>query len=185
MQFAIELWKPILFSGIAVFILSAMVWTVLPHHKKEWAKVPNEGDVLDTLRAGGVTPGLYSFPYASDMKEMGSPEMMARMQTGPVGYLTVASSGAPAMGPMMAKSAIYNVVVALFVGYVAYHTLAPGAEYLEVFRVTGTVTFMACALGAVPDSIWFGKPWKSYFLHAFDGFMYAVVTAGIFGWLWP
>lgn len=185
MEFLLELWKPILLGGIGVFIVSALVWTVMPHHKKEWAPLPNETDVANVMRAGGLKPGLYSMPFMADMKEMGTPEGKAKMEQGPVAYITIAPNGIPAMGPMMAKSAVYNVVVAIFVAYVAYHTLAPGAEYLEVFRVTGTVAFMACALGAVPDSIWFGKPWKSYFLHAFDGLMYALVMAGLFGWLWP
>lgn len=184
MEFLQTLWMPILISGIAVFILSAMVWTVFPHHKSEWRRLSSEDALLDALRAGNVTPGLYSFPFAIDMKEMGNPEFVAKMQRGPVGYLTVAPNGAPAMGPMMAKSVVYNLFVAAMVGYVAFHTIDPNAEYLRVFRVTGTVTFMACALGTVPDAIWFGKPWKSWALQAADAMMYALVTAGIFGWLW-
>lgn len=184
MEFVVELWMPIVLSGVAVFILSALAWTVMPHHKTEWRKLANEDAVLDALRAGGVSPGLYSFPHATDMKEMGNPDFVARMQRGPMGYLTVAPNGPPAMGPMMAKSLVYNLVVALFVGYVLWNTVAPDAEYLQVFRVAGTVTFMACALGSVPDSIWFGKPWRSYALHVADALAYALVTAGIFGWLW-
>lgn len=185
MQFVVELWKPIVFSGLAVFVLSALVWTVLPHHKKEWQRLSNEDDVLNAIRAGNPAPGLYSFPFASDMKEMGAPELIAKMERGPMGYLTIAPNGAPQMGPMMAKSLVYNIGIAFFVAYVAYHALAPGADYLEVFRLTGTVGFMACALGSVSDSIWFGKPWKSWLLHAFDGLMYALVIGGFFGWLWP
>jgi hypothetical protein len=185
MQFVIELWQPILFSGLAVFVLSALVWTVLPHHKKEWQQLPNESAVLSAIRAGNPSPGLYSIPYASDMKELGTPEMVAKMESGPVGYLTIAPNGTPKMGPMMAKSILYNIGVSFFVAYVAYHALAPGASYREVYRITGTVAFAAYAFGNVSDSIWFAKPWKSWTLHAFDSMMYALVIGGFFGWLWP
>jgi hypothetical protein len=184
-QFAVELWKPILFSGLAVFILSALVWTVFPHHKTEWKKLPNEDAVRDAIRAGSPAPGLYAMPYCRDGKELNSPEMKAKMDAGPVAYLTLVRNGAPAMGPMMAKSVVFNLIVSLFVAYVAFQALPPGAEYLEVFRITGTIGFMACGLGVVPDAIWFGKPWKSVALHAGDALLYGLVIGGFFGWLWP
>jgi hypothetical protein len=60
----------------------------------------------------------------------------------------------------------------------------PGADYLAVFRVVGTVSFMAYSFANISDSIWFGRPWKSWFLQAGDGLLYGLVTAGVFGWLW-
>lgn len=184
MEFVLELWKPILLGGIGVWIVSALVWTVMPHHKKEWAPLPNEMDVGNVMRAGAIKPGLYSMPFMADMKEMGTPEGKAKMEQGPLAYITVAPNGMPAMGPMMVKSVVYNLVVAIFVAYVAWHTLEPGAEYLQVFRVAGTLTFMSCALGVVPEAIWFSRPWKSIALHAFDAALYAMVMGGVFGWLW-
>jgi hypothetical protein len=184
MEFLLELWKPILIGGIGVFIVSALVWTVFPHHKTEWAPLPNEMEVANAMRAGSPAPGLYTIPHMTDMKEMGTPEGKAKMEQGPVAYLTIAPNGIPAMGPMMAKSVVYNIVVAVFVAYVAWHTLQPGAEYLAVFRIAGTTTFIACALGVVPEAIWFARPWKSIALHAFDAALYAMVMGGVFGWLW-
>ncbi len=184
MEFVLELWKPILFSGLAVFALSAVSWTLLPFHNKEWNKLSNEDAVAAALRASSPAPGLYSLPHAADAKAMGTPEMQAKLAGGPVAYLTVAPNGNPAMGPMMAKSVIYNIIVSLFVAYVASLTLARDAEYLAVFRVTGTVAFMAYAFGTVPDSIWFAKPWKSYRLHAADALVYGLVVGGFFGWLY-
>ena len=32
---------------------------------------------------------------------------------------------------------------------------------------------------------WKMKPCKMTLKHAFDGLVYALLTAGIFGWLWP
>lgn len=184
MEFVLELWKPIVFSGLAVFVLSAISWTLLPFHNKEWSKLPNEDAVAAALRAGNVAPGLYSLPHAGDSKAMGTPEMKAKMDSGPLAFLTVAPNGMPAMGPMMAKSVVYNLIVSIFVAYVASLTLAPDAEYLAVFRITGTVAFMAYALGTVPDSIWFWKPWRSYALHAADSLVFGLVVGGFFGWLY-
>ena len=58
MEFVIELWKPILLSGLAVFIMSALVWTALPHHKKEFARLPDEDALLKALRASNPAPDM-------------------------------------------------------------------------------------------------------------------------------
>ena len=63
--------------------------------------------------------------------------------------------------------------------------LPPAADYLEVFRITGTATFMAYALGAISESIWFARPWKSLAMNTCDALLYAGVAGGVFGWLWP
>jgi len=90
------------------------------------------------------------------------------------------------MGPMMAKSLAYNVVVTMLVAYVAWHALQGGApDYLSVFRIVGTTAMMSYILAMVPESIWFGRPWRTLGMQALDGIAYGLVTAGIFGWLWP
>ena len=185
MEFVMELWKPILLSGFAVFMMSAIVWTALPHHKKEFAALPDEDAVLKALRAGNPAPGLYNLPHMESQAEMNSPEGKAKLGAGRTALITVMPGGMPPMGPMMAKSFVANVIVAIFVAYVGWHTLPMGTEYLQVFRITGTVTFMAYALATIPESIWFGRPWSAYLLGAFDALLYALIAAGIFGWLWP
>jgi hypothetical protein len=68
---------------------------------------------------------------------------------------------------------------------VAAHSLVPGAEYLKVFRIVGTVGFLAYGMGQFPAAIWMGKPWKVAWKEAFDALVYGLLTAGTFGWLWP
>jgi hypothetical protein len=184
MDFVMELWKPILLSGLAVFILSAMAWTVLPHHRKEYGRMANEDGIADAIRAGNIAPGLYSIPHAGDMKEMGTPEMKAKMERGPNAFIAIVKSGNRGMGPMMIQSFITNIIIATFIAYIASKALPTGAEYMTVFCLVATATFMAYGLGTIPDSIWFGKPWRSYALNAADSLAYALVTGGIFGWLW-
>ena len=185
MEFVMELWKPILLSGFAVFVVSALAWTVLPHHRKEYSKLPNDDAILAALRAGNPPPGLYSLPWASGQDEMQKPEFIAKMNAGPTAFLTVRPPGMPPMGPLMAKSLVSNIIIAIFVAYVGWHSLPMGTEYLQVFRVTGAVTFIAYGLGTVPESVWFGRPWSSFLLGAFDALLYGLVAGGVFGWLWP
>jgi len=33
--------------------------------------------------------------------------------------------------------------------------------------------------------VWKLKPWSMTFKHVFDGLVYGLLTAGVFGWLWP
>jgi hypothetical protein len=184
MQFLMDLWLPILLSGLAVFMLSALAWMVLPHHKKEWQKFPNEDAVMNAVRAGNPKGGLYNFPHADDPKAMQTVEFQTKMNAGVIAYVTVVEHAGKGMGGTMAKSLLGNLIVSVFVAYVASIALQPGADYLTVFRLTGAVTFMAYGLGQIQESVWFGRPWKSYFLGAADALVYALVTGGIFGWRW-
>lgn len=183
MQFLADLWLPILLSGVAVFILSAISHAALPFHHKEWGRLPNEDAVMDALRSGMSGHGLYSVPSAAG-GDPNAPDVKAKMERGPIAFITILPAGLPSMGRMMGLSVIYNIAVSVFVAYVASHTVAAGSDYLAVFRVTGTVAFMAYALSSVPDSIWFGRPWSSYVLQVIDALVYALVIGGIFGWRW-
>jgi hypothetical protein len=184
MQFLTDLWLPIVVSGVAVFIVSALFWTVLPNHKTEFAGVAGEDAVMNALRAGGAKPGRYVVPWMGEGELMKTPEGRAKLETGPIAYITVAPPGMPNMGKMMGLSLLSAIIISAFVGYLAWHTVGGTAEYLRVFRITGTATFMAYNLGYISESVWFARPWKSYGINAFDSLVYAGVTGGIFGWLW-
>jgi hypothetical protein len=80
---------------------------------------------------------------------------------------------------------LFTLVVSLVAGYLASRTLAPGSEYLDVFRVTGTVAFAGYVLALWEHAIWFGRSWVATAKFSFDGLIYALLTAGVFGWLWP
>jgi hypothetical protein len=99
--------------------------------------------------------------------------------------MTVIPSGAPNMGKYLGLWFAYCIVVGIFVACITGHTRAPGTEYLEVFRVAGATAFLAYGLGQIQDSIWKGQTWGVTFKHMFDGLIYALLTAGTFGWLWP
>jgi hypothetical protein len=71
------------------------------------------------------------------------------------------------------------------VAYLLSRTVPAGASYLAVFRVAGTIAFLAYGFAHLSDSIWKGEPWGNSFKTLFDGLIYGCVTGGVFGWLWP
>src|SRR5258708_6905138 len=179
------LWLPILLSAVIVFVASSIMHMVLPYHKSDYRKLPDEDKVVDALRAAGVTPGpVYHFPHTTH-KEMKSPEVVEKFKRGPIGLLTVIPSGAPAMGKYLATWFVYCVVVSAFVAIVVGSTLRPGTPYLEVFHLAGLAAFLAYGVGQIQDSIWKGQTWGVTFKHVVDGLIYALVTAGTFAGLWP
>ena len=92
------LWLPILLSAVLVFVASSIIHMVLPYHRSDYRQLPDEDGVRAALRSEAVAPGLYTVPYCTDPKEMGSEEMMAKFEEGPVAFVTVMESGPPAMG---------------------------------------------------------------------------------------
>jgi hypothetical protein len=179
------LWLPILLSTVIVFFASFIMHTVLGYHKSDYRKLPDEDRVTDALRSAGVTPGPdYYFPYCS-FEEMKSAPMIEKMKRGPVGFVTMLPSGPPAMGKNLVQWFLYCVVIGIFVAYLSGRLLAPGTAFLQVFRVVGTVAFLGYGAAHVQESIWGGRSWVVTLKHLFDSLIYAVLTAAIFGWLWP
>jgi hypothetical protein len=179
------LWLSVLISAVIVFIASSILHMVLAFHKNDCRQLPQEERVLETLRAAGVTPGrMYMFPYCSH-KEMRSPESVEKFKRGPVGMMTVIPSGTPAMGKFLTLWFLYSLLVGALVACLTAHTMSPGAQFLEVFRVAAVAAFLGYAVGNIPDSIWKGQPWSVTLKHMFDGVIYALLTAATFGFLWP
>lgn len=186
MEFVSQLWLPIILATAIAFIVSALLWTVIPVHKNEWAGVPDQDGLMDLLRKAGVQPGGYLFPFEADRSN--KEKMAAAMQKwaeGPSGTMFIVPKGPMSMGKMMGQQIVFFLVVNFFLAYVGFHTLAHGAPYLAVFRVIGAVGFMTYFFGTVPECIWFGRPWKNQWIQIVDALAYALMTAGTFGWLWP
>lgn len=178
------LWLPILLSAVIVFVASSIMHMVLPYHRSDYKKLPDEDKVAAALRSSGVTRGLYSIPYCTH-QEMKSPEMKEKFKQGPVALITVFPSGAMNIGKYLGLWFVYCLVIGVFTAYLTGRVLVPGTNYLAVFRVAGTVSFMAYGVGQLNDSIWKGQPWSNTIKHFIDGLIFAMLTAGTFGWLWP
>ncbi len=183
MSFLSQLWLPILVSAVLVFILSAASHMVLPWRRNEWGRITDAGALQGALR--GLKPGLYAFPASPDPKQQMTKEWMERWAKGPSGWLTLAAPGPITMGRNLALSFLVFAAVAFVDAYVAWHALGPGARYLAVFRIVGTVGFMSYGLAPVFASIWYDRPWRAYVLDVVDALVYCLGMAGVFGWLWP
>jgi hypothetical protein len=178
------LWLPIVLSAVIVFIASSIMHMLLPYHRSDYRQLPDEDKLLASLRAIGLKRGLYHFPFCSH-KEMNSPAMIEKFKQGPVGMLTVFPSGPPAMPKFLGMWFAYCLIISIFVAYLTGHTVAPGAPYLAVFCVAGTAAFLAYGVGQLSNGIWKGQPWGMTLKEVIDGLVYASLTAGTFGWLWP
>jgi hypothetical protein len=181
----VSLWVPILLSAVLVFVVSSVIHMMLGYHASDFAKVPSEDGVMDAVRPFNIPPGDYMMPHAGSSAAMKDPAYLEKHKRGPVATMTVFPSGELAMGSSLVQWFLYAVVVSLFAAYVAGRALGPGAPYLEVFRFAGVVAFAGYALALPQQSIWFKRKWSTTLKSAFDGLVYALITAGTFGWLWP
>jgi len=185
MVYLTQLWLPILLSAVVVFIASSIMHMALGYHASDYQKLPNEDKVLEALRAAGVAPGNYHFPHCASHKEMNSPAMIEKLTQGPLGLLNVIPSGPPSMGKFLLLWFLYCLAVAVFVAYLTGRALGPGTAFLAVFRIAGTAGFLGYAAAHTSDSIWKGQRWSTTIRFLFDGLVYGLLTAGVFGWLWP
>jgi hypothetical protein len=180
------LWLPILLSSVAVFIMSSIIHMMSPWHKSDYAMVPDQDRVMDALRPFGIPPGDYMMPRPSSMADMKSAEFQAKRARGPVMMLTVIPSGAStAMGKYLVSWFVYLVVVSAIAACVASAAAGVAPTYHRIFHFVGVTAFTAYVVGQWPMSIWMHRPWSTTIKHTFDGLIYALVTALIFGWLWP
>jgi len=180
----VTLWLPILLSAVIVFIASSVMHVVLTYHNSDFKPIPEEAKVSAAVRSAGVTPGYYMFPYC-DHKQMKSPEMQEKFKQGPVGMIVVRPNGMPHMGKHLGMWFAYCLLISIFVAYLTGHTVAHGSASLAAFRIAGTAAFLAYGIGQLSNAIWKGHPLGMTLKEVFDGLIYASLTAGTFGWLWP
>ena len=176
-----SLWQPIIASAVVVYIAGAAIWMAMPWHKGEWQKTPDEEALRAALK--GCVPGMYTVPNCTDQAEFKNPDMQQKFVEGPQAFITVVPSGLPTMGPKLALMFGYNVLVAIICAYLLSRTVADGADYLTVFRITGTVAFVCYGVAYIQESIWFGRKWSATIKTFLDALIYALLTGGIFGWL--
>ena len=179
------LWLPILLSAVIVFVASSIIHMFLPWHKGDYRRTPDEDKFMDTVRPLAIPPGDYMVPRANSMEEMRTPEFKEKFSKGPVLMFTMFPGGSMSMGRNMALWFLYCVVVGFFSAYVASRALPPHADYLEVFRFAGTAAFLTYAGALWQLSIWYRRAWSTTIKSTIDGLIYAGLTAGTFGWLWP
>ena len=179
------LWLPILLASVIVFVASSIIHMAPLWHRNDYPRLAQEDAVIAALRPLDLPPGDYMVPRASSMAEMGSPEFIDKMNQGPVLILTVVPKGPWSMGQNLSLWFVYCLVVSFIAAYVAGRALPAGAHYLAAFRFAGVTAFVGYSLALWQMSIWYKRAWISTLKGTIDGLIYALLTAGTFGWLWP
>lgn len=176
-------WLPTLVAAVLVFLASWLMHTILPHHKSDFGKLPDQNGIMDAIRAAGVKQGNYHFPYMTGPDAMKDPAFKEACDRGPVGVLSIGPNGMMNMGKGLTQHFLYCLVVSFMAGYVAHAAVGAGGDYLTVFRISGTAAWMAYAVAHASASIWFFQSWSTTWKYVLDGLVYALLTAGVFGWL--
>lgn len=181
----LNLWLPILVTAVLIFVASSLIHMVFKWHNSDYKKVANEDEVRAAIRAGSPAPGQYVVPYCMDMKDMKGEAMMKKFTEGPIAFVTVRKNGPPAMGTTLALWFVFTVFIAAVAAYVASQVYGLKANPHQAGHLVGMLSFLAYAAGSVPLGIWMGKPWGSVAKDVLDGFIYGVISALTFMWLWP
>ena len=147
--------------------------------------MPDEDKVMDTLRPLDIPPGDYMVPRPSSREDMRSPDFLDKLRNGPVMIFTVFPNGQTSMGMSLTLWFFYIVVVGFFTAYLAARTLPVDADFLHIFRLTGVTSFMGYCAALWQMSIWYRRAWSTTIKATGDGFIYALLTAVTFAWLWP
>jgi len=176
---------PILLSSVIVWVASSIIHMALPWHKGDYPKVPDEPRFRSAVGPLAIPPGEYMVPHCDSMAEMKSPEFKAKVTEGPVMMMTVMPNGIMGMGKSLTLWFVYLLITGVFAAYIAGHALPPGSPYLEVFRFVGASAFLAYAFALWQGVIWYHRSTRVALMSTLDGLIYALLTAGTFGWLWP
>ena len=179
------LWMPILLSAVLVFLASSVLHMALPWHRGDYPPLPREDEFRAAVGPLNIPPGDYMVPRAGSMEEMKSPAFTEKLKQGPNLMMTVFPPGPFTMGKNLALWFLYSLVISLFAAYVAGRALGAGSEYLAIFRFVGVTTFLGYSAALWQNTIWYQRSWVTTAKSTVDGLIYALLSAGAFGWLWP
>jgi hypothetical protein len=171
-----SLWMPILISTVIAFAAGSLMHVLIKHHRNDFKAAPDEASALQALSALGLAPGDYFIPHPTQSHQSSAPSVI---------IMTVMRPGGIKLGSSLFQWTVYQLIITILCAYVASRTLPVAAPYLNVFRVVGTVGFMAYSVAYAHESIWWQRSWGITLRYMFDGLVYALLTAGVFGWLWP
>jgi hypothetical protein len=184
MEPLIALWLPILLSAAAVWVIAAVVWMALPHHKRDFIGLADEDGFVDYIRSSGIKPGNYVFPDFRDPEVMKAEKTQKALNEGPVGHLSVWQSPLTMGGKMVATFVVYLVVSAL-IAYLTRAALPGPAGFAKVFRIAATAGILAYSFSFIPNAVWFGSYRRTIVANLVDGIAYGCITGAIFAEFWP
>jgi hypothetical protein len=181
----IQLCLPIIAAAIAVFIASSLIHMVFKWHNSEYRPLPNEDEVRRVLGSANLTPGLYTTPHCTEMKDMQSEAMQQKFRDGPIALITMRAAGAPAMGKYLVQWFLLTVVIAALGAMLAMQAYGITGNAHQAGHFVGIFTMIVYGCGSVQESIWMGRPWSATLKNLLDAFIYGFVSALVFWQLWP
>jgi len=181
----LQLWLPIVLGTGLAWIASGLIHILIKYHNSDYQPLSNEAEVMSAVQKGSPNLGVHTFPYCSDMAEMGNADVQQKFTEGPVGMLTIFPNGMPNMGKLMAQQVSFFLAGTILIAYCATLVLGAGAEYMVVFRFISAVGFLTFGWAVIPFSIWYGHRWSTTAKYLLDALIYGLVIAGSFAWLWP
>lgn len=183
MEFLTQLWLPILLSAVATFFASFIFWAVLPFHKNDYKRLPDEEAFSTAVRALNIPPGNYAFPYCENNKQQKDPAFIARMAQGPTGIISL--WGRISMGRNMLLTVLACLLTSTVIAYLGWSALGAGADFMRALRIVGTAGVLAYSFGFIANDIWFGTYGRTIALKMLDGVVYGLINGLIFAALWP
>jgi hypothetical protein len=180
-----ELWLPIVLSAVLVFIASSVIHMLLPWHKSDYRKLPQEEQMLAALRGFSIAPGDYMGPRPGSMSDMNSDAFKQKLTLGPRLIMTVLPAGSFGMGRNLAGWFVYALLIAAIVACLDCLVFPRGAESHDVFHVSLIAGSLAYAGGLWQMSIWYHRSVMTTVKSTIDGIIYAAITAGCLVWFWP
>ena len=179
-----SLWLPILVAAAGVFIASSIIHMATPWHHNDFGAVPDQTRMLEALRTFNLQPGDYVVPRPASQKEGASPEFAELAKRGPMVMMAVLP-GQVVIAKNLVLWFVYCAVVATCAAYIAGAALPAGAAAKKVFQFAGATAFFGFALALWQQTIWYSRSVVTTLKSTIDGLVYALVTAGVFAWLWP
>lgn len=183
MELLAQLWLPILLSAAAIWIASAVIWMVMPHHKNDFQKVPNEDALISALKSLNLPTGSYHFPHCGTHKESRDPEFQRKWKEGPAGMLNIMKCDG--MGKNMILTFLVQLVANTCIAYLATFSLDRGIPFIDSFRFFATAGALTWCFASLPNQIWFGASRSAKIACFIDGLIYAAITGAIFAAFWP
>lgn len=180
-----QLWLPVLLSAVFVFIASSLINMLLKFwHMPDYHAFSNEDEVRAAIRKGASGVGAYHLPYCT-AETMKQPQAQEKFRQGPNGLVLLRANGAVNMGALLGQWFAFCVLVSIVCALLARSALPVGAPAMHVCHVVGLAALLGYAFGSIPNAIWWAHPWRSAIKYFIDGFIYALITAATFAWLWP
>lgn len=179
------LWIPILLSSVFVFIASSALHMVLPWHRNDFKRAPDQDKVLDALRPFSLPPGDYMIPRCTERAEMKTPGFAEKLRKGPILVATFLPNGPFRMGRSLTLWFLYLVAVSTLSAFGSLYSLKAGADCHRVFHLVGLLSFLAYSGALWQSVIWYRTSISTALKNSIDGLIYACVTAATLAWYWP